>query len=579
MSDSSLGRVSFIVLRHMRTPIIVFITVYAVCILGMVLVPGLPDENGQTTYMSFFHAYYFLAYTATTTGFGELPLPFSNAQRVWAICCLYISVITWIYTVGKIISLLKNPHLQSAFAEEKFIRAVRNKTRDYYLVCGFGDTGSLILRGLTESGFSAVVLELDDERIKALDLRDYPTKVLGLCADARVPRYLLGAGIESEKCVGVLILSNDEEANLKVAVSARILRPDIKIICRSTSVDNESEILAIGGDTHVVDPFRVFASYLSLIIYNPTIQTLNEWMSGEPGATLDRNICPLKGGKWILCGHGRMGKVVYKKLSEKGIDITVVEPLVEKIEDIADHAVLGRANLENLKKAGLLDCVGLIAGTNNDTFNLSMVHQANRENPSLFSIVRQNRHVNEVLFKRADVDFILQPSLVIARMVLFMLTAPLLKSFFAHLRLLYENDPTKLADITNRLALEVGGHFPALRTYTINKEKASAVYVKLFENQEINLGDIYRDPADREGFLKMIPLVHRRGKVIKVLPADNLTLREDDEVLFCMRPEHQIFLEANLANAYTLDYLLTGKDLVRSDFFKWLRAKNISVKG
>ena len=573
MSDSSLGRVSFIVLRHMRTPIIVFITVYAVCILGMVLVPGLPDENGQSTYMSFFHAYYFLAYTATTTGFGELPVPFSNAQRVWAICCLYISVITWLYTVGKIISLLQNPHLKSAFEEEKFIRAVRKKTRDYYLVCGFGDTGSLILRGLTESGFSAVVLELDDERIKALELRDYRTKVLGLCADARVPRYLLGAGIERDQCIGVLILSNDEEANLKVAVSARILRPDIKIICRSTSADNESEILAIGGDTHVVDPFRVFASYLSLVIYNPTIQTLNEWMSGESGIALDRNISPLKSGKWILCGHGRMGTIVYKKLSAKGIDIKVVEPLVEKIEGIADHAVLGRANLENLKKAGLSDCVGLIAGTDNDTFNLSMVHQANRENDTLFSIVRQNKHSNEVLFKKADVDYILQPSLVIARMVLFMLTAPLLKSFFAHLRLLYENDPARLADIMNRLALEVGGNFPVLKTYTINKKETSAVYAKLFENQAVNLGDIYRDPAHWDDFLKMVPLVHRRGKVIKVLPADNLTLREGDELLFCMRPAHKVLLEANLANRYTLDYLLTGQDIVRGDFFKWLRSK------
>ncbi|MBV1950903.1 MAG: potassium transporter, partial [Cycloclasticus sp.] len=97
MSDSTLGRVSFIVLRHMRTPVIVFICVYAVCIIGMVLMPGTPDADGQTRYMTFFHAYYFLAYTATTTGFGELPMPFSNGQRIWAIVSLYLSVMTWLY--------------------------------------------------------------------------------------------------------------------------------------------------------------------------------------------------------------------------------------------------------------------------------------------------------------------------------------------------------------------------------------------------------------------------------------------------------------------------------------------------
>jgi Trk K+ transport system NAD-binding subunit len=560
----------------MRTPIIVLICVYAIAMLGMVLVPGLPDENGHATYMSFFHAYYFLAYTATTTGFGELPVEFSNAQRMWAVVCLYISVVTWLYAVGKIISLLKNPHLQSAFAEESFIRAVKKKTNDYYLVCGFGDTGSLLLRGITDAGLSAVVIDLDNERIKALDLRDYQSKVLGLCADATVPRFLLDAGIESELCIGILILSNDEDANLKVAVSARILRPDIKIICRSTSIENESEILAIGGDTHVVDPFRVFASYLSMIIYNPTLQTINEWVSGAKGASLDRNICPLKGGKWILCGHGRMGSIVYKKLTDKEIDITVVEPNVDNIVDIADHAVLGRANLENLERAGLKDCVGLIAGTGNDTFNLSMIHQANRVNPSLFSVVRQNRHSNEVLFKKANVDYIMQPSLVIARMVLFMLTAPLLKSFFSHLRLLYESNPSSLADITNRLAIEVGGDVPVIKTYKITQAKAPAVYRKLFEQTQVHLSDIYRDPSNRENYLKVVPLVHRRGKKINVLPDKDLVLLAGDEILFCMKASEKFIFEANLANLHTLGYLLTGKEPVRSSFFRWLQKQSVT---
>ncbi|PHS70823.1 MAG: potassium transporter [Cycloclasticus sp.] len=573
MSASQLDRVSFIVLRHMRAPIIVLVCVYAICIFGMVMVPGLPDANGQTTYMSFFHAYYFLAYTATTTGFGELPGEFSNAQRMWAVVCLYVSVVTWLYAVGKIITLFRNPHLLSAINETRFARAVAKKKQDYFIVCGFGDTASLLLRGLDDAGLSSVVIELDDERIKALELRDYKSKVLGLCADATEPRFLLDAGIESEKCVGVLILSNDEDANLKVAVSARILRPDLKIICRSTSTENEVEILAIGGDIHVVDPFRVFASYLSMMIYNPTIQMISEWISGSPSAVLDHNICPLKGGKWILCGHGRMGRIVFKKLSEKQIDITVVEPRVENIKDIVEHAVLGRANLENLEKAGLKDCVGLIAGTDNDTFNLSMVHQANRVNPALFSMVRQNKHSNEILFKRANVDYIMQPSLIIARMVLFMLTAPLLKPFFSHLRFLYENAPSKLADITNRLAAEVGDESPMVVTYNVTQKSAAAVYKELFKQTEVKLGDICRDPAIQTDFLNLVPLVHRRGKTIKVLPPNDLVLMAEDELLVCMRSDQKVQFEANINNTHTLEYLLTGADRPKGHFFRWLEKK------
>lgn len=575
MSDSSLGRVSFIVLRHMRVPIIVLICVYAISMLGMVLVPGLPNEQGETTYMSFFHAFYFLAYTATTTGFGELPNPFSNAQRVWAIVCLYISVVTWLYGVGKIISLLRNPHLQSAIAEESFKRAVSKKILDYYLVCGFGDTGSLLLRGVTEAGLSAVVIDEDYERIKALDLRDYATKVLGLCADATVPRYLIDGGIERDKCIGVLILSNDEEANLNVAIAARILRPDIKIICRSTSPENEREILAVGGDIHVVDPFRVFASYLSMMIYTPVIQTLNEWLSNTPGATLDKNISPLNVGHWILCGYGEMGHIVYEKLIEKGVDVRVVEQQSESIKGISENAVLGRVNIESLKEAGIDDCIGLIAGTNNDAFNLNIIHQANRASPSVFSIVRQNKHANEVLFKKANVDFILQPSLVIARMVLFMLTAPLLKSFFRHLRLVYDNDPTKLADITNRLEAEVGGENPVIKTYRVNEKNMPAVVTLLSEKTAVCLGDLYKDPSDRGDYLNLVPLVHRRGKTIKVMPINDLLLEEGDELLFCIRPDQAVLFEANVNNRHTLTYLLTGAEPARTGFFRWLEQNKV----
>jgi hypothetical protein len=191
-------------------------------------------------------------------------------------------------------------------------------------------------------------------------------------------------------------------------------------------------------------------------------------------------------------------------------------------------------------------------------------------------MVRQNKHTNEILFKRAQVDYIMQPSLVIARMVLFMLTAPLLKPFFSYLRLVYENDPSRLADITNRLATEVGGEAPMLKTYSFTQEKAPAVYQKLFERTEVKLGDICRDPAIQTDFLKIVPLVHKRGKTIKVLPPNDLVLMTEDEILFCMRPSQAVYFEANISNIHLLDYLLTGVEPARGGFFRWLESRGVA---
>lgn len=556
----------------MRGPILLLITIYSICMIGMVLVPGLPDENGNPTYMSFFHAYYFLAYTATTTGFGELPTEFSNAQRLWALISLYISVLAWLYAVGKIITLVQNPFFLESINEARFARVVRKIREPFYLVCGFGDTGSLLLRGFSDSYVTATVLDKDPERIKALNLRDYTIKMPGLCADASVPRYLLDAGIEHSNCVGVIALTNEEDVNLKVAVSARLLRPDMTIICRSLTKSNEEEMLAVGGDIHVVDAFRAFANYMSMIVYSPTMHTLSEWLSRARGVMLDRSFCPPH-GTWILCGFGRMGRVVNDELMKNGIPTMVIEPDMMQAADAQGNLVLGRANAETMREAGIESAIGVLAGTNDDTYNLNILHGAKRLNPNIFTVVRQNHHRNEVLFRKANIDFIMHPTMVTARLVLFIITAPLMKVFFAHLREMFATDHNSLADVIARLHTEVGGTQPIARSITISSEETPAITRLTSRGIQVTLGDICKNPTDRLQNLRVVPLVLQRGDEMVNLPTTDYVLQPGDYVLFCMNSESENLFESNLFNEYTLIYLMTGEDVPRSTFFRWLHKK------
>ncbi len=72
----------FIALRRLRAPLLVLIAVYTIGIVGFLLIPG-QDPEGRTWHMSIFHAFYFITYTASTIGFGEIPYPFNDAQRMW----------------------------------------------------------------------------------------------------------------------------------------------------------------------------------------------------------------------------------------------------------------------------------------------------------------------------------------------------------------------------------------------------------------------------------------------------------------------------------------------------------------
>jgi hypothetical protein len=176
-------KVTSLVLRRMRVPLLVLITTYSISILGFVLIPGI-DEDGQRWHMNFFDAVYFVSYMATTIGFGELPHPFTVAQRMWATVTIYLSVVGWVYAIGSILSLVQNSLLKRAIEEGRFTRSVSKLSEKFFIICGYGETSHLLVYSLNNRGFRTVVIDNDSDRIDELSMSDIPQSVPSLVADA-----------------------------------------------------------------------------------------------------------------------------------------------------------------------------------------------------------------------------------------------------------------------------------------------------------------------------------------------------------------------------------------------------------
>jgi voltage-gated potassium channel len=119
-----MDNIFFLIFRRMRAPLLALIVTYSVAMAGLVLIPG-RDADGEVVYFSFFHAFYFVSYTATTIGFGELPHALTDAQRIWVTFCVYATVIVWLYSIGSLIALLQDKTLRRAMEEMRFCRRVR----------------------------------------------------------------------------------------------------------------------------------------------------------------------------------------------------------------------------------------------------------------------------------------------------------------------------------------------------------------------------------------------------------------------------------------------------------------------
>lgn len=561
-STSELDRVTLIVMRFMRLPIIVLVLVYAVGVSGMALIPG-QDEQGNTTYMNLFHAFYFFTYTATTTGFGEIPTAFTDEQRLWAIVCLYGGVIAWLYAIGSIIRVMQNPYFLQALSERRFARAVRRIGQPYYVICGFGDTGSLLARGLSDNLLRAVVIDTDPERIKALGLRDYKLFMPGLCADAGVPRHLVDAGVQSALCNAVVALCNDEDTNLKIAVMTRFLNPNAKIICRASSRRHQDNLIALGQVT-VINPFELFAKQLSTAITQPKLHNVSEWLVGAKGEKLGDSLkVPL--GSWIICGYGRMGKWMNHYLSKHDIKIILIDPDLD--EDANEsRSISAHADHETLKQAGLDHAVGIVASTNNDASNLNILLSANTLKPDIFSIVRQNYHENQPVFDATKASLVMQSSMISARRVLLLLISELTDIMLEQLA----TQPLLTEQVIKRLQAILGHNKPYLWSLNVDQKQSPVLLELLREGTSVALADLVKKPNDAHATLECLPLVLKRATQITVLPDLQTHVLKGDELLFCGTFASDIALSANLGNYYTLQYMARQVDVPRGYVFGWL---------
>jgi len=564
---NEISRVSFIVMRALRTPLMALLVVYSIAILGMSFIPGIVLD-GKVQYLSIFHSFYFMTYTATTTGFGEIPVPFSNAQRMWAIACLYISVVTWFYALGSTVRLFQNTIFIRAVDELRFARSVRRISGPFYIVCGFGDTGSVLVRGINDAGLNVVVIDHDEERIQALALRNYRGVVPGLCADASIPNYLIEAGLLRSSCKAVVSITSNEEVNLKISAMVRLLNPSVGIITMSKEKSFEETLAALGGEVHIVDPFKTFAKVLNACINNPEFYALNNWLIGDKQSSLETYVHPPV-GRWIICGYGRMGMEANHVLTKNGVRTSVIDPHSRKRDEEIETYIVGGTNATTLKMAGIDEAVGILAAANDDGCNLSVLLNARSSNPNLFTIVRQNSHKSELAFTMADADMIMQPTLVTARKILLLLIAPLLKHFFRYLLSAEEGRTEVVTQLIAQLRRKIADQKPLLITIDFTAEKSSAVIDCLKAGKEVLLGHIITDPRNREKELDIVAFVIKSGEKETVLPTADYSISAGDQLLLCGTAKAKQLLKSNINSEYTLSYLRTGKYPAMGYFMIW----------
>jgi voltage-gated potassium channel len=156
---------------------------------------------------------------------------------------------------------------------------------------------------------------------------------------------------------------------------------------------------------------------------------------------LDKKIDRLK-NHYIICGYGRIGRVLCRHLKRAGIDIGVIEKDPEQITAMDEDGILyiaGEATDENiLLKAGIKRAQGLVAALATDTDNVFLVLTARQLAPEIFIMARSSQETAKIKLRAAGANSVESPYEMGAVSMAHRIIRPTVTSFldlaFAHKR-------------------------------------------------------------------------------------------------------------------------------------------------
>jgi voltage-gated potassium channel len=209
----------WVLIRESRASLLLFV--------GVVLLGGLalrlwyvwPDTGQRLSYAEAFYATFTLIFLETSLRF---PQTWHLQILFFLIPILGLSLIA--NGVARFGVMLFNKQTR----REEWLVAITSTYSGHVIVCGLGRDGYRVVEQLLSFGEDVVGIERNEQGQFLDPIRDLGVPVI--ISDARRPGSLSKAGVE--RATAVVICTEDDLINLIIALEARELNPDVRVVMR-----------------------------------------------------------------------------------------------------------------------------------------------------------------------------------------------------------------------------------------------------------------------------------------------------------------------------------------------------------
>jgi voltage-gated potassium channel len=232
-----------LVAHHLRGPGIAGVLLILAASTGYVVIEGWHWMDG--VYMAFI--------TVGQAGFSEVH-PLGTAGRVWTMAVILAGFAVFVYSSASLTALFLSGEVRGAIRETRRSK-VRSQLHEHVVVAGFGRVGRSAALAAIRSGRDCVVIDANDSS----DAVVTGMGAVFLHGDARDATVLRMAGVSR---AAALITSLDDPSNAVVALTARSLAPNLRIVSRVTD-QSWRERLMRAGASHAVPVYESVGASLA----------------------------------------------------------------------------------------------------------------------------------------------------------------------------------------------------------------------------------------------------------------------------------------------------------------------------
>jgi voltage-gated potassium channel len=199
--------------------------------------------------------------TFSTVGYGEIH-PLSHAGRVFNVALILAGVALVFLMIGALTQALLEFELSKVFGKRKMEREIAN-LKDHYIICGAGRVGNSVALELARKPYPFVIIESSEKALVELD-----SKWLVLVGDAASEKVLRTAGIERAR--GLVAAATTDATNIYIVLTARSIKPGLKIIARASEERAEKHLKTAGADI-VISPYAAAGHRIAQSFLRPNV--------------------------------------------------------------------------------------------------------------------------------------------------------------------------------------------------------------------------------------------------------------------------------------------------------------------